>query len=242
MLIRVIDFETTGVPEMGGPHPAAICEVGWTDIVIDSMGPRIESKGERLCDPGYPMPVEAMAVHHITDAMIAKGGCAGERADPPAVALRRILEDSPDYFAAHNAQFEQHFFPQPKPEQWICTYKSALRVWPEAPGHSNQVLRYFLGLDLPELYASPPHRAGPDSYVTAHILASMLRLGTKIEDMVRWSSGPALLPRVTFGKHRGSRWEDVPTDYLEWVAFKSEMDADAKANARHHLKRRGATA
>jgi exodeoxyribonuclease X len=25
---------------------------------------------------------------------------------------------------------------------WICSYKCALRVWPELDGHSNQELRY----------------------------------------------------------------------------------------------------
>jgi hypothetical protein len=25
---------------------------------------------------------------------------------------------------------------------WICTYKCALRVWPDLDGHSNQELRY----------------------------------------------------------------------------------------------------
>ena len=39
-----------------------------------------------------------------------------------------------------------------------------------------------------------------------------------------------------------AEWEDVPFDYLEWVAYKSDMDRDAKANARHHLNLRSAAA
>ena len=44
--------------------------------------------------------------------------------------------------AAHNADFETKFFEPMLPV--ICTYKAALRVWPDAPSHSNGALRYWL--------------------------------------------------------------------------------------------------
>jgi exodeoxyribonuclease X len=238
MLLRVIDFETTGIPTEEDRH--AVCEVGWADVVIgeDGTPSPVGSIGSRLCNPGRPMPVEALAVHHITDAMIAGGGEAGAKAGPPELAFRRIMEGSPSIFVAHNADFEREFLGGGG-ARWVCTYKAALRVWPDAPGHGTQLLRYWLGLDLDDRWAMPPHRAGPDAYVTAHILIKLLLSGTSIDDMVRWSSGPALLPRITFGKHKGARWEDVPLDYLHWIVDKSDMDRDAKANAKHHLKLRG---
>jgi exodeoxyribonuclease X len=83
--------------------------------------------------------------------------------------------------------------------------------------------------------------AGPDAYLCAVLMERILEDGrTSLEDMARWSSGPALLPRITFGKHKGSKWEDAPTDYLDWIVNKSDMDRDVKANARHHLKVRAA--
>ena len=85
----------------------------------------------------------------------------------------------------------------------ICTYKAALRLWPEAPGHGNQVLRYWLRpKDLDPVIASPPHRALPDAYVTAFILRELLELAT-VEELIAWTGEPALLPRVTFGQYRG---------------------------------------
>jgi exodeoxyribonuclease X len=241
MLLRIIDFETTGIPVEGEP-PHAVCEVGWADVVIGDdgqLGPEpVRFVGSRLCDPGRPMRVEALAIHHISDAMIAVGGEAGTKASPPTLAFRRLMEDSPAYFVAHNADFERAVFAGGG-TPWLCTYKAALRAWPDAPGHSNQMLRYWLGLDLDARYAMPPHRAGPDAFVTAHILIELLRAGTKIEDMARWSSGPALLPRITFGKHKGAKWGDVPADYLQWIVIRSDMDRDAKANAKHELKARG---
>lgn len=234
MLVRCIDFETTGMPDSEG---AAICEVGWCDIEVGESGEdsrplkmAIGKPVSMFCNPGRPIPPEARAVHHISDKDV-------HGAAQPSEGLRRLREGAPAYYVAHNAKFEQAFFPDAT-TPWVCTYKAALRFWPDAPAHSVQVLRYWLELILgDEATAMPPHRAGPDAYVTAHLFARMLSEGSAtIEDMVRWSSGPALLPKVTFGKHRGARWEDVPTDYLEWVINKTDMDGDIKANARHHLK------
>lgn len=226
MKIRVIDFETTGMPE----DCARICEVGYTDLLIGSNGKINIAPGRAfLCNPGVPMPPEAQAVHHIGDI---------ELSDKPASenVLPHVFDCNADFYAAHNADFERQFCTAPKP--WICTYKVALRIWPEAKAHNNQYLRYFLPLELgDESLAMPPHRAGPDAYVTAYLLAKEIESGkASIEDMARWSNGPALLPRVNFGKHKGSKWEDLPTDYLQWITDKSDMDRDIKANARHWLK------
>ncbi len=226
--IRCIDFETTGLPE--SERPVAICQIGWCDIVISGGAVRVHSPTSFLCNPGHEIPPETRAVHHISDADVA-----GEI--PPKEGLKRLVGEPPNYFAAHNAKFEQHFF-SGGTVPWICTYKVALRLWPDAPSHTNQVLRYYLGLELPNDLAMPPHQAGPDTYVTAHILGKMIETGkASLEDMTRWSSGPALLPKIPFGKHRGAKWEDVPSDYLDWIVTKSDLDGDIKANAAYHLKK-----
>ncbi len=227
-ILRAIDFETTGIPTADDKH--AIVEIGWQDIDYDGMGWAgliNDARGSVLCDPKRPIPHEAMAVHHITDAMVV--GASG--------SLDHL--GSPDYFVAHNADYERQFFPTVIP--FICTYKVALRLWPDAPSHGLQFLRYYLALEVDADLCQPPHRAGPDAYLGAVLMARILSdASASAQDMVRWSDGPALLPRVNFGKHKGAKWEDVPTDYLDWLANKSDMDRDVKANARHHLKARAA--
>lgn len=221
MIIRAIDFETTGLPTPEDKH--AIVEIGWCDLVDGA----VELPHAVLCDPGRPIPHEAMAVHHITDAEV-KG----------ATGSTDVL-GSPDYFAAHNADYERQFFETSVP--FICTYKVALRLWPGAPSHGLQLLRYHLDLVAPAHVAMPPHRAAPDAYLCAALMQHILADGrASLDDMVRWSNGPALLPRVTFGKHKGADWKDVPSDYLDWVVNKSDLDRDVKANAKHHLKARAA--
>lgn len=127
---------------------------------------------------------------------------------------------------------------QTDPLPWICTYKVALRLWPDAPKHSNQVLRYWLGLDLDAVQAMPPHRAGPDAWVTAHLLLRMLEQAT-VTQMIGWTVEPKQLPVLPFGKHRGLKWADLPDDYLQWLVRQADMDPDVLWCARQETERRG---
>jgi exodeoxyribonuclease X len=196
MLIRVIDFETTGLPP-----EASVCEIGWYDVVDGEVRPR--SKGEMFVNPRREMSIEARATHHIRDVDLVGA---------PAIdtGFRALMEDRPFAFAAHNAAFEQQFFAGDN-IPWICTLKVGRRLWPDSPSHTNQVLRYFLGLELEDALAMPPHRAAPDAFVTAHILARAMKIASP-QEMIAWTSSPSLLPRVNFGKHRGSKWSQADMD------------------------------
>lgn len=229
--VRVIDFETSGIPSETETH--AIVEVGWCDITRAGSEWSIGEPHSILANPGRPIPIEARAVHHISDADVAS-------ARTPDQVLAEMMTGAA-MFCAHNIDFERKFFSGGS-KPWICTFKTALRIWPEAPSHSNQALRYFLGVDdegdFDRRLTEPVHRAAPDAYVTAHILRYVLAKAS-INDLVRWSAGPALLARMPFGKHAKQKWDDVPTSYLEWIVDKSGMDdRDVKATAKHHLKLR----
>lgn len=222
MLLRVIDFETTGMPP-----EAAVCEVGWCDVrTFDADPAEVSDPIGMLVNPNRPMPPEARAIHHIGDAELV--GCP-----PITTGFLALSNGNPDIFVAHNAKFEQEFYTGGE-TPWICTMKVARRIWPECPQHTNQCLRYWLGVEIDEQLAMPPHRAAPDAYVTAHILLQMIQHAS-FAQMIEWSSGPSLLPRVNFGKHRGQAWSDLPGDYLSWLVNKSDMDADTKFTAKHWL-------
>lgn len=223
--IRVVDFETTGFPD---DAVRGICEVGFTDLTADWQ---ISETTSFLVNPGHPIPPQTRAVHHISDADVAD-------AVTPDIALRTLMDGmaEDDIFAAHNAKFEQAFFGGGG-RRWICTMQGAKHLFPDAPGHSNQTLRYWLGIDDEfddPARAMPPHRAGPDTFVTAHILARLV-FASSPDELVRLTTAPVLLRDVTFGKHRGAKWADLPWDYLNWVATKSDLGADEKHTARHYL-------
>ena len=69
----------------------------------------------------------------------------------------------------------------------------------------------------------PPHRAGPDAYVTAKILERMLAIAT-LDQLVAWTCEPKSLPKMPFGKHKNARWADIPADYCI-ITRQSDMDA-----------------
>jgi exodeoxyribonuclease X len=231
LLFRVVDIETTGLAP-----PAEIIEIGRVDVLIEGETVRIEKPKARLYRPLNGIPPETKAVHHITEADF--------EADTPVCTEERLhlaiwSGQKPDALVAHNCEFEELFIPPSvtKDLPWICTQKVALRVWPDAPRHSNQVLRYWRGLTLDRTLAMPPHRAGPDAWVTAHLLAELAKT-TTMEQMIDWSPKPKQLPTIPFGKHRGSKWADAPTDYLQWMVRQREMDSDALACANEELARR----
>lgn len=230
-MIRVIDYETTGTNEEAD---AEIIEAGSYDLVQDEEGGRwrVTRPVCWLVKPSKLIPPQARAVHHISDADVAN-----------VPLLRDVIDDfldGADICAAHNAKFEEHFTPH-KGLRWVCTYKCALVVWPDAPGHGNQALRYWLGLDDGEDFVAdrsmPPHRALPDAYVTAHLLRRLLA-ERSIDELLTISRYPALLRKMNFGKHKGMAFADAPTDYLEWIRDKSDMNEDTKFTAKYWLQKR----
>jgi len=96
------------------------------------------------------------------------------------------------------------------------------------------VLRYHLELDVSPDPQAPAHRALQDVLVTASLFRRMLAEEDCIEKMIAAEKEPALLPRVTFGKHKGKAWRDVPDDYLEWMCGQ-DFDADREFCARQEL-------
>lgn len=225
MRIRVTDLETTGIEPTD-----AVVEIAAWDVVVDGGRASIEEWGDVLVNPGRPIPPEVSAIHHLVDEDVA-GRMKFDDAVRPAMI-------GADAFCAHNAKFERQWITKDLTgdRPWICTLRCAYRVWPDAPSHSNQALRYWLapaGLDRE--IAAVAHRAGPDAYVTAFTLRELLKKAT-VSDLIEWSSQPAILPRVQFGKHRGMKWTDVPVDYLSWILRQADMDEDVKHTARHWMQ------
>jgi exodeoxyribonuclease X len=227
--IRVIDFETTG-----WEPPAQVCETGYCDVAQSADGWRVDQWKSALCGVDS-MPPEVRAVHHIS-----LPECAGLDPFAPEIMWTDAKNNGVVLIAAHNADFEAKFWGDPQLPV-LCTYKAVLRVWPDAPSHSNGALRYWLedqGLIAPDHEATmPPHRAGPDAYVTAHILTALMRHATTRE-MVAWTKEPRLLPRCTLGKFKGAPWPEVEAGFLGWMLRQETMEEDLKWNARREIARR----
>lgn len=234
----VIDTETTGM------EPPA-------DKIVELAGVWRASGDEQLvyhslCNPGRDIPPTAKAVHHITEHDVASAPSPGTVLEQMKAHMGRTIfaaGGAEQYVVvAHNAAFDQQFIQQLDEimgsAPWICTWRCAMHIWPDAPSHSNQVLRYWLDLQValpPDLY---PHRALYDTLVTEAILRRMLETHT-LEELLHLTTQPVLLETCRFGKHRGTPWREVPRDYLQWVLRQGDMDADVRHTAAHWLRPQG---
>lgn len=231
MLIRVIDFETTGFPPEAG-----IVEIGWCDVIYNKLIRGGEETFDvlvgdwqsELCDPKRKIEIAAKAVHHISDEDVK-----GMR--DPQIVLDELRVEV-DYFCAHNAKFEKEFFKPDVP--WICTLKAAYILCPGAPNHQNQTIRYFLNTPVNKTDAIHTHRAGPDAYITAHTLAKFLeRIPPAV--LSKWEGEPTQFPTCPIGKERGKAWKDVDQGFLSWMCFKAPtLEEDIKACALKEFNRR----
>lgn len=217
-MFRVIDTETTSFE--GG-----VVEIASVDIV-DGV---ICNPMSDLVKPAEKISFEAMAIHHITEDMVANAPIIDD-------VIGRYL--GADVYVAHNAKFDREKLPQID-APWICTLKLARALLPEHKSHSNQYLRYSLGLEprVPEgLYA---HRALYDCYVTAELLLCMGRQAKwTMGEMRAISSNPSLLHTLRFGKHKGISFAELAKTepgYLRWLVANSD-DEDVLFTAEHWLR------
>ncbi len=230
-IVRVVDLETTG----STPQGHGVVEIGWQDVALQADG-RWELEGEggqMFVNPGRPIPPVTQAVHHILDEWVADAPWWSDIA-------RRVLDPYPRRIAlaAHKASFEQQFCTPNLTggADWICTWKCALRLWPDSPSFSNQVLRYWRKPHgIVHERGLPAHRAFPDAYVTAHHLRDQLNEAS-LAQLIEWSSVPGLLPRVRVGPDRGKGWREISDDSLQ--GFLGDRDVDVRYTAEVEIARR----
>lgn len=245
MKIRVYDLES-------GPDPDeisnGIIEIGYTDVVCvgnDLLGhPSQWEVGETksvLIDPINPIPYETSAIHHLVDSDVAGAAKWDEVVSPLFTE-----DETADIvaYAAHNVEMEQKFLTADltgtKP--WIDTFQTALHLYPQATSHSNQAIRYLLNPDIDRERAHPAHRAGPDSFVTAHTLCHMLNEGNTGRHLVKLTQEPAVLYWCKHRRHRDENgkpvpWTAVDSGYMHWM-FGKDFGKNELHTAEYILEQR----
>lgn len=198
-MLRVIDTETCGL--QGG-----IVEVASVDVINgEIVNPMTD-----LISPDRPISRQAMAIHRITEAMVA--------GKPPIEEAIGRYHGSP-YYVAHNASFDRRMLPEMHGE-WICTMTLARDLWPGIK-YGNQALRETLQLDVTPPSDLHAHRALYDCYVTASLLIRIMSYsGWDAAEMVRRMQVRGSSLTFPFGKYRGKKIDDVALrdpGYLKWV-------------------------
>ena len=220
-----LDTETTGIDD-----DDRLCQIAFkteTGLIVNE-----------LYNPGIPISIEAMSIHHITNEMVKN--------KPPFKnsktwkKLTELFEDADSVMVAHNAIFDMVMLRKEDihPQKTICTYKMARFLDKEGqiPQYNLQYLRYYLKLNVD----ASPHDAFGDILVLEALFnrihaKAMDKFGVlAVNKMIEVTKNPVLLPRMPYGKHKGMKFEEIPIDYLQWLS-ETDLDEDVAYTIKHYL-------
>ena len=220
-----LDTETTG----SGPDDR-LCQIAFK--------PDNGTAVSGLFNPGKPISIDAMVVHHITDKMVADQPPFKESDEYQQ--LEALLNAPWNIVVAHNAKFDMQMLQKEglSTSRVICTLKLARHLDKNGviPKYNLQYLRYFLDLDVD----AKAHDALGDILVLEalfqRLYAKFKEQNLKVpeQEMVNISNNPVLMPRIPFGKHKGMLFSEVPADYLQWLST-TELDEDMAYTVQKHL-------
>jgi len=199
-MLRVIDTETCGLH--GG-----VVEVASVDV-IDGQ---IVNPMSDLILPDRPISRQAMAVHRITEAMVA---------GKPTIEEAIGRYHGSDFYVAHNASFDRRMLPEMHGD-WICTMVLSRQLWPGIK-YGNQALRHSLKLEVTPPADLHAHRALYDCYVTAALLIRIMETSGWDATQMAQRCQPASVAGdvLPFGKYRGQSVAAIARKdprYLRWV-------------------------
>ncbi len=233
-----LDTETTG--NTTSDRLCQLCYRVWN-------GETLSTELNELYLPPCPISVASQAVHHIRPIMVA---------DKPEFQksknyseIKSLLENSSSVLIAHNAPFDMQMlaFEDIFPKQFIDTLKIVRYIDPdmEIERHNLQYLRYYLNIDdmLPTGTVIDAHDALGDVLVLEHIYHYLFTEFAKlhpdltpdqiITELVRISSLPTFIGKITFGKYAGSLVRDLADrdrGYLEWLLNAKLKNAEEGQN------------
>ncbi len=178
---------------------------------------------ETLVDPCRIIPLESVAVHHITDEMV-KGKPKIEH------VLPKIFEMIGDYpIMGHNIAFDLTLIASSAKKRNIAcpinmqnsidTVRLA-RLYGESASNKLEDLRKHF--NIPDEGA---HRAMNDVVVNIKVFKYLSKDFKSKDDIMKRLREPILMKMMPLGKHKGKPFKELPIDYLHW-AIHQDFDKD----------------
>lgn len=226
-MIIYLDTETTGVNDED-----RLCQLAYKTDQGHQM--------DELFKPPIPIKFGAMATHHITEKMVAgMPAFAGSLAQANLVQLLQVPQS---VVVAHNADFDLGMLTKEGVQipRYICTLKISrtLDTEGELESHKLQYLRYLYGMEID----AQAHDAWGDILVLERLFLLYWQKFQErfaspreiYQEMFRISQNSVLMPKMTFGKHKGLHFRDIPKDYLQWMVGQ-DFDGDLLYTANYWL-------
>lgn len=185
-------------------------------IEIAAYDPLNNTSFERLINPGMPIPADATAIHHISDAMVADA----PGFDVIAAEFMKFCDGDVVLIAHNNDGFDYHFLKaefgrnkvEMPPWKFLDSLKWSRRYRSDLPRHTLQFLREIYGIE-----ANNAHRA-LDDVIVLHKVFSYMTDDLPIAEVFALLNRPRILHHMPFGKHQGVPLKNLPKDYVKWLA------------------------
>jgi exodeoxyribonuclease X len=162
----------------------------------------------------------AIATHHIFPSDV-------ENAEPSAAAASH-LPDS-EYVVGHNVDFDCEVLGGLPGRKRVCTLAMARSLWPDLKCHKLTALAYMVmgTTEHTRQIIKGAHDAATDVYLTMSLadkIFTMRGIRDNWEAIYQQSENDRIPKTITFGKHAGSRLEDLPGDYVRWLLKLTDLD------------------
>jgi DNA polymerase-3 subunit epsilon len=222
-----IDCETTGLE----PEKDRIIEVAAVIFTENAILDRYET----LIDPEIIIGEESIAIHHITNDMVAGKPKIKE-------VLPHILKMIGKHIIiGHGIPFDIAFLAQAAKihcipnalsgHPYLDTLRLA-RLYGESPINSLEKLREHFNIA-----AEGAHRAMNDVIVNIEVFKFLTRNYKTTEQIIERLKRPILIKTMPLGKHKGRPFSEIPAEYLQWASNK-DFDQDLLFSVRSELKKR----
>jgi DNA polymerase III subunit epsilon len=206
-------------------------------VEIAAYDPLRNLRFEKFVNPGFSIPPEVTAIHHITDEMVASAPsfaevgadfvkfCEGD------VVLIAHNNDSFDFHFLR-CEFERHALRMPS-WKFLDSLKWARRYRPDLPRHTLQFLR-----EIYEIPANNAHRA-LDDVIVLHQIFNALIDDLSIDDAYSLLNRPRSIQTMPFGKHQGQPLSKIPRSYIQWLASNGALDKPENQELKESFQRLG---
>lgn len=167
-----------------------------------------------------PISFGAMAVHHIIESDLV---------DCPSYEEFR-LPAGVTHIIGHNIDYDIRAIQKCDSSiqvKAICTLALSRMVWPDE-SHTLSSLYYLIMEDkaLARTHLRKAHNAKWDIYFTGVLLQTIVeKLAIKdMQSLFLFSEQARIPTRITFGKHKGLKIKELPSDYVVWLLKQPDLD------------------